>query len=133
MLFHGARANTEMARNFLVAASLNQQLQNLLVSRGDFDIVQIDHGLSSVSFRFNSCGRDPRYPLSKLFAKYSLLGKVHRSIELPCIFVFYSLFISFFLVRIPNWRSLMGIAPRTVSRPFPLESRQLCTTIGSVN
>jgi hypothetical protein len=119
MLFHGTRANTEMARNFLVAASLNEQLQNLLVSRGDFDIVQIDHGLSSVSFRFNSCGRDPRYLLSKPFAKYSLLGNARPFIELPRIFVFYSPVISFHLVRRSELALHYGnVSPNGIP-PFP--------------
>jgi len=45
MLFYGSRADTEMARDFFVAAPLHQQAQYLLVSRGYFDVVKIDHWL----------------------------------------------------------------------------------------
>src|SRR5690242_2054206 len=37
MLLHGARANTKLAGDLLIAASLHQQLQNLMVSRRDLD------------------------------------------------------------------------------------------------
>lgn len=39
MLLNGARADTQMARDFLVAASLNEQVQYLLVSGCYLDIV----------------------------------------------------------------------------------------------
>src|ERR1700688_4546354 len=45
MLFDGARADAQMARDFLVAASLNEQTQYLLVSGRYLDIVKIDHWL----------------------------------------------------------------------------------------
>jgi hypothetical protein len=44
VLFHGARADAQMPRNFLVAATLHQQIQHLLVTGSDFDFLQVDHG-----------------------------------------------------------------------------------------
>jgi hypothetical protein len=43
VLLNGARADVELARNFLVAASLDQQIQHLLVAGGNFDLFQIHH------------------------------------------------------------------------------------------
>jgi hypothetical protein len=45
MLFHGARADVELARNLFVAAALYDQVQDLLVAGSDFDLIQVDHDL----------------------------------------------------------------------------------------
>jgi hypothetical protein len=45
VLFDGARADAQMARDFFVAAALNEQTQYLLVSGRYLDIVKIDHWL----------------------------------------------------------------------------------------
>jgi hypothetical protein len=43
VLLDGARADFEFGGDFFVAASGDQQLENLLVAAGDFDLFQIDH------------------------------------------------------------------------------------------
>jgi hypothetical protein len=43
VLLHRARTNVELPGNLFVAASLHQQIQDLLVARRDFDLRQIDH------------------------------------------------------------------------------------------
>jgi len=43
MLFDRARADVQPARDFLVAASLHQQIQDLLVPGRHFDFLKIDH------------------------------------------------------------------------------------------
>jgi hypothetical protein len=46
VLFHSARADVQLSRNFLVAASLDQELQHLLIALGDFDLAEIHHNFS---------------------------------------------------------------------------------------
>ena len=46
VLLHGAWADVQLARNFLVAAGLDQRKQNLLVAGGHFDFGEIDHVLN---------------------------------------------------------------------------------------
>jgi hypothetical protein len=41
VLLHGAGADAQLAGNFLVAATLDQQIQYLLISRRDFHSVQV--------------------------------------------------------------------------------------------
>jgi hypothetical protein len=43
VLFYGARADLELARNFLVTAALYEQVQDLLVTGRYFYLIQIDH------------------------------------------------------------------------------------------
>jgi hypothetical protein len=52
MLLHGTRADVELAGNLFVAAALNQQAQNLLVTGCDLDFVEVDHGAFVCSFSF---------------------------------------------------------------------------------
>jgi hypothetical protein len=44
MLLNGAGADIELACDVFVTASLDEQIQDLLVARRDFDLIQIDHG-----------------------------------------------------------------------------------------
>jgi hypothetical protein len=53
VLFNRPRADVQMARDFLVAASLNQQSQYLLVSGRDFNFVEVYHRLFDCSFSSN--------------------------------------------------------------------------------
>ena len=53
VLFNGSRADAEFGRYFFVAAALNQQLQDLLVTAGNFDLVQVQH-CSASSFCWNA-------------------------------------------------------------------------------
>src|SRR6266700_4820923 len=43
VLLHGARADVELGRDFLVAAALHQQLQYILIAARDFDLFQVQH------------------------------------------------------------------------------------------
>jgi hypothetical protein len=43
MLLDGARADIELARDFFIAAALNQQFQDLPVTGRHFDLIQIHH------------------------------------------------------------------------------------------
>jgi len=45
MLLYRARTDVGMTGNFLVAATLYQEPQDLLVPRGNLDLVQVDRGL----------------------------------------------------------------------------------------
>src|SRR5258708_34652863 len=45
MLLHGARADTQLPGDFLVAATLDQQIEHLLISRRNFDSVDIHHNI----------------------------------------------------------------------------------------
>ncbi|SPE22646.1 hypothetical protein SBA2_1020005 [Acidobacteriia bacterium SbA2] len=56
MLFYGARADVELARNLFVAAALHQQVQDLLVAGRNFDLIQVDH----VAFLLPSLVLTPR-------------------------------------------------------------------------
>ena len=53
VLLNGSRADAEFGRYFFVAAALNQQLQDLLVTAGNFDLVQVQH-CSASSFCWNA-------------------------------------------------------------------------------
>jgi hypothetical protein len=44
MLFHSPRTDVKLNRNFLVAATLHEQVQNLLVAGRHFDFIQMNHG-----------------------------------------------------------------------------------------
>jgi hypothetical protein len=48
MLFHGPGADVQLLRDFLVAASFDQQLENLFIALRNFDVAQIQHGMSSL-------------------------------------------------------------------------------------
>ena len=50
MLFHGARADVQLLRNFFVAAPLYQELQHLLIALRDFDFAEIHHDISFLHF-----------------------------------------------------------------------------------
>jgi hypothetical protein len=43
VLRHGARADLQFGRDFLVAAAFDQQLQDVLIAARDFDLLQINH------------------------------------------------------------------------------------------
>jgi hypothetical protein len=43
VLFHGAGTDAEFRSDFFIAAALNQQVKNLLVAAGDFDLIQVQH------------------------------------------------------------------------------------------
>jgi len=43
VLLHRARTDVQVAGNFLVAASLGEQMQDFLITRRNFDGIQIDH------------------------------------------------------------------------------------------
>ena len=47
MLFDGARTDAELPGDLFVAATLHQQIKHLLISRCDFDSLDIYHGSSS--------------------------------------------------------------------------------------
>ena len=53
VLFHCARTDMKTSGNFLVAASLRQESQNLFVARGNFDGIQIDHCVTRFGRNFN--------------------------------------------------------------------------------
>jgi hypothetical protein len=44
MLFHGPGADVQFLRDFLVAASFHQQVQNLFVALRNLDVTEIQHG-----------------------------------------------------------------------------------------
>ncbi len=52
MLLDGSRADFQLRRNFLVAATLNQQVQNLVVPGCDLDFTQICHSYLSLGDSF---------------------------------------------------------------------------------
>lgn len=70
MLFYGSWADVQMARDFLVAAPLHQQVQHLLVSGCDLDLVEINHWLLVRSLG-SILGSRPADYRSNPFAKYS--------------------------------------------------------------
>jgi hypothetical protein len=43
MLFHGPGADVQLLRDFLVAASFDQQMQHLLIALRNLDVTQIQH------------------------------------------------------------------------------------------
>jgi hypothetical protein len=43
VLLYGAWANAQLAGDFLIAASLDQQVEHLLVSRRNLDSIEIHH------------------------------------------------------------------------------------------
>jgi hypothetical protein len=43
MLFHSPRADVQLLGDFLVAASFDQQVKNLLIALRDFDVAEIQH------------------------------------------------------------------------------------------
>jgi hypothetical protein len=43
MLFHGPGADVQLLRDFLVAASFDQQMQNLLIALRNLDVAEIQH------------------------------------------------------------------------------------------
>jgi hypothetical protein len=62
MLFHGPRADAQVARDLFIAAALHQKTQNLVVSGGYLDFIKVDHKFG-IGFRLlllvQSWGRDP--------------------------------------------------------------------------
>jgi len=71
VLFDRSRADAQLARDLLVAAALYQQVEDLLVTGCDLDLVEVNHGLFVCSFS-SVWGSRPADPGSNLFAKYSL-------------------------------------------------------------
>jgi len=49
MLFYGARADVELIGDFFITATLHEQLQNLLITRGNFHLIKVDHCLAICS------------------------------------------------------------------------------------
>jgi hypothetical protein len=45
MLFHGPGADVQLRRDILVAASFDQQLENLFIALGNLDVAEIQHGI----------------------------------------------------------------------------------------
>src|ERR1700687_3364837 len=43
MLFHGPGADVQLLRDFLVAASFDQQVQNLFITLRNLDVAEIQH------------------------------------------------------------------------------------------
>jgi hypothetical protein len=43
MLFHGPGADVQLLRDFLIAASFDQQLQNLFIAMRNLDVAEIQH------------------------------------------------------------------------------------------
>jgi hypothetical protein len=43
MLFHSPGADVQLLRDFLVAASFDQQVKNLLIALRDLDVTEIQH------------------------------------------------------------------------------------------
>src|ERR1700690_3471714 len=50
VLLHGPRADVQMAGDLFVTAPLYEQVQYLLITRGNLDLVEVDHGLFVGSF-----------------------------------------------------------------------------------
>jgi hypothetical protein len=67
VLLHGAWADAEFGGDLFIAAALHQQLQNLLVTAGDFDLIQVQHFLA-----FLPAGMPTLSNRSTSFAKVSL-------------------------------------------------------------
>jgi hypothetical protein len=44
VLFHGPGADIQLLGDFLVAASLHQEVENLFVAARNFDVAEIQHG-----------------------------------------------------------------------------------------
>ena len=59
MLFYGARTDVQLFRDIFVAAPLHEELQNLLVTIRDLDVVQVQH---SVSLLIAAACAYPRHP-----------------------------------------------------------------------
>src|SRR5579862_8310432 len=49
MLLHGAGANAQLAGDFLITASLDQQVEHLLISWRDLNSIEIHHEVPSPS------------------------------------------------------------------------------------
>jgi hypothetical protein len=81
VLFDGARADVQVARDFLVTAALDEQTKHLLVTGRYLDFVEIDHGRFVCSFG-SVLGLRPTVGQCKQFAKSSLWGEPFRIIEL---------------------------------------------------
>jgi hypothetical protein len=45
MLFHGPGTDIQLRRDVLVAASFDQQLENLFIALGNLDVAEIQHGI----------------------------------------------------------------------------------------
>jgi hypothetical protein len=71
VLFDGPGADVQVTGDLFVAASLNEQTQHLLVTRSDFDFIEVDHWLFVGSFS-SVVGSRPATKRSKRFAKCSL-------------------------------------------------------------
>jgi hypothetical protein len=77
MLFDGARADVQLARDFFVTASLHQQMQHLPITGRYLDLIKVNHWMWIWLFvcSFSSVlGSRPAVSRSKLFAKSSLLN-----------------------------------------------------------
>jgi hypothetical protein len=77
VLFYSAGTDVELACNFLVAAALHEQVQDLLIAGRDFDLIEINHDLlllrtwrshsASQIARLSPIVRIPSPPLAKYF------------------------------------------------------------------
>jgi hypothetical protein len=57
VLFDSARANAQLGGDLFVAATLDQQFQNLLIAACNFDLIQVDHDcLFARRMEFAACG-----------------------------------------------------------------------------
>jgi len=54
VLFHGAGADREFGGDFFVAAPLHQPIEHLLVTAGNFDLIEVQHGFLSVAVISNA-------------------------------------------------------------------------------
>jgi hypothetical protein len=68
VLLYGAGANVEFDCDLFIAASLHQQLKNLLVAAGDFDLIEVQHFSAS-----SCCWNTDISDRSTSFAKVSPL------------------------------------------------------------
>jgi hypothetical protein len=56
VLLNRSWADAEFRRDFFIAAALNQQMKNLLVAAGDFNLIQVQHfSASSSCSNANGC------------------------------------------------------------------------------
>jgi hypothetical protein len=66
VLFNGAGTDAEFRSDLFIAAALNQQVKNLLVAAGDFDLIEVQHFSPS-----SSCWNANAFSRSTSFAKAS--------------------------------------------------------------
>jgi len=49
VLLHSARTDAEFGSDFFITAALHQEMENLLVAAGDFNLIEVQHFSSSSS------------------------------------------------------------------------------------